>query len=231
MRQLKELQSSGQKAASKNEPAESPIGPKRVLHVGCGTYSEEKLHSVFRGSNWHEIRVDIDPAVKPDIQASITDMRKHVRDASVDAVWSSHNIEHLYDHEVDSALREFVRVLRPEGFALITCPDLEAIARLVAGGVDRVAYESPAGPITPLDMLFGHRRSIQRGNLFMCHRTGFTEERLGKLIVAAGFAEARLLKGQMYELWALGLMTKTDRDEIDALLAASGLAFGLRKSP
>jgi predicted SAM-dependent methyltransferase len=231
MQQPKELQLSSKNAASKSEPAKSPVASKRVLHVGCGTYSEEKLHSVFRGSNWQEMRVDIDPAVKPDIQASITDMRKHVLDASVDAIWSSHNIEHLYDHEVDGALREFVRVLRPDGFALITCPDLEAIAQLVAGGVDRVAYESPAGPITPLDMLFGHRRSIQRGNLFMCHRTGFTEERLGKLVVAAGFTEARLLKGQIYELWALGLMTKTDREEIDALLTASGLAFGLRKSP
>ena len=231
MRQLKELQSSERNAASKSAPAQSSVEQKRVLHVGCGTYSEERLHSIFRGSTWQEIRVDIDPAAKPDIQASITDMRKYVLDASVDAIWSSHNIEHLYDHEVDSALREFVRVLRPDGFALITCPDLEAIAQLVAAGVDRVAYESPAGPITPLDMLFGHRRSIERGNLFMCHRTGFTEERLGKLIVAGGFTEARLLKGQTYELWALGLMTKTNREEIDALLTASGLAFGLRKSP
>jgi predicted SAM-dependent methyltransferase len=190
----------------------------------------ERLHSAFRGPNWQEIRVDIDPAVKPDIQASITDLRKHVLDASVDAIFSSHNIEHLYDHEVDSALCEFVRVLRPEGFALITCPDLEAIAKLIAAGIDRVAYESPAGPITPLDMLFGHRRSIQQGNLFMCHRTGFTEERLGKLIVAAGFGEARLLKGQKYELWALGLMTKANREEIDTLMTASSLAFGLRQS-
>ena len=85
---------------------------------GCGPFSAEKLHSVFRGPNWREIRVDIDPAVKPDIQASITDLRKDVPDASIDAIWSSHNIEHLYDHEVDPALREFVRVLRPEGFAL-----------------------------------------------------------------------------------------------------------------
>ena len=64
----------------------------------------------------------------------------------------------------------------------------------------------------------------------MCHRTGFTEERLGKLIVAAGFSEARLLKGQKYELWALGLMTKANREEIDTLMTASSLAFGLRQS-
>lgn len=205
-----------------------PVAPKRVLHVGCGPFSTEKLHGIFRGSDWSEVRVDIDPAVRPDIQASITDLRKDVPDASVDAIWSSHNIEHLYDHEVDPALREFVRVLRPAGFALITCPDLEAIAKLVGEGVERVAYESPAGPITPLDMLFGLRSAIQRGNVFMCHRTGFTEERLGKVIIAAGFNEARVLRGRNYDLWALGLMPDADRETIEALLSANGLAFGLR---
>ena len=44
--------------------------------------------------------------------------------ASVDAVFSSHNIEHLYPHEVPLALKEFMRVLKPDGFVLMTCPDL-----------------------------------------------------------------------------------------------------------
>jgi len=199
--------------------------PKRVLHVGCGPLSPEKLHGVFRGPGWREIRVDIDPAVKPDIQASITNLRKEVADASVDAVWSSHNLEHVYDHEVEPALREFVRVLRPAGFALITCPDLEAIANLIAAGVERVAYVSPAGPVTPLDMLFGLRSAVERGNYFMCHRTGFTQERLGNLIIAAGFHEAHVLKGQSYDLWALGLMPEASREEINNVLCANGLAF------
>jgi len=218
------------KPVPEQTPAESSKPgprPRRVLHVGCGPYSQEKLHSVFRDPGWREIRVDIDPSVKPDIRASITDLKNGVPDASVDAVWSSHNIEHLYDHEVDPALREFVRVLRPEGFVLITCPDLEAIAKLVATGLDRTVYESPAGPITALDMLFGHRRSIERGNVYMCHRTGFTGERLGQVIVAAGFTEARIRKGTNYDLWALGLKTKANREEIEANLKANGLGFAL----
>jgi SAM-dependent methyltransferase len=228
MQQLKGASLTCEKPASAKVQAEGHAPsrePKRVLHVGCGPFSPDKLHDVFRGPDWREIRVDIDPAVKPDIQASITDLRKNVPDASIDAIWSSHNIEHLYDHEVEPALREFVRVLRPAGFALLTCPDLEAIAKLIAAGVDRVAYESPAGPITPLDMLFGLRRSIERGNLFMCHRTGFTEERLGKVIIGAGFHEARVVKGRSYDLWALGLMANADREDIETLLSANGLAF------
>lgn len=199
---------------------------KMVLHVGCGPLSVEKLHAVFRGPNWKEVRVDIDPAVNPDILASITDLRKHVADASIDAIWSSHNIEHLHDHEIGLALREFIRVLKPTGFALITCPDLEAIAKLIAAGVDRVAYHSPAGPITPLDMLYGLRRAIERGNLFMCHRTGFTGERLGNILIAAGFNEARVLQGSSYDLWAIGLMYAANRNEIEKSLQATGLGFG-----
>ena len=71
-----------------------------------------------------------------------------VADACFDALYSSHAIEHLYAHEVIPALREFLRVLKPDGFALVTCPDLAAIARqLLDGGAEGIAYQSPAGPI------------------------------------------------------------------------------------
>ena len=51
---------------------------------------------------------------------------------ALDAVWSSHNLEHLYAHQVAVALGEFHRVLKPDGFALITLPDLQKVAELVA---------------------------------------------------------------------------------------------------
>jgi hypothetical protein len=81
-----------------------------VLHVGSGPYNPNKLHETFRSEAWREIRLDIDPRVKPDIVASLTDMEA-VPTASVDAVWSSHNLEHLYAHQVPLALEEFLRVL------------------------------------------------------------------------------------------------------------------------
>ena len=34
-----------------------------------------------------------------------------VADKSVDAIFSSHNIEHVYPHEVEKVLKEFLRVL------------------------------------------------------------------------------------------------------------------------
>jgi hypothetical protein len=53
-------------------PANSP---KRVLNAGSGSYSARALHPIFGRDTWEEIRLDIDPQSKPDIVASITDMR------------------------------------------------------------------------------------------------------------------------------------------------------------
>jgi hypothetical protein len=158
-----------------------------VLHVGCGPYGREKLPPIFHHTGWREIRLDIDPEVHPDFVASITDMRV-ISDSVVDAVYSSHNVEHLYPHEVSLALGEIRRVLRPIGFALIKVPDLQEVARHVAEGKLEVPlYTSPMGPIAPLDILYGHRSSLALGNLFMAHRTGFTGETLGAALIKAGF--------------------------------------------
>ena len=62
---------------------------------------------------------------------TMTDMRA-VASGSMDALFSSHNVEHLYPHEVPVAFREFVRVLKDDGFIIVTCPDLKAVSAAVA---------------------------------------------------------------------------------------------------
>jgi tetratricopeptide (TPR) repeat protein len=160
----------------------------RVLHIGCGAYAREKLPPLFRNPGWREVRLDIDPAVRPDFVASMTDMPV-IADASVAAVYSSHNLEHLYPHEVPLALHEIHRVLKPDGFTLIKLPDLQEVARSVAEGkLEDPLYISPMGPIAPIDILYGHRPSMAGGNIFMAHRTGFTGSTLAAALIAAGFA-------------------------------------------
>ena len=83
--------------------------------------------------------MDIDPRNAPDYVASICDMSGVIEDGSFDAIWSSHCIEHLHDHEVLPALREFKRILKEDGFAIVACPkDIRHINRcgwrLLAGG-------------------------------------------------------------------------------------------------
>jgi SAM-dependent methyltransferase len=197
---------SGDLASLAPEPASSarsaPIAARTVLNVGCGYPLRQKLHRHFAGPEWREIRVDIDPGVRPDIVCSITDM-KPVASGSVDAIWSSHNLEHIYRYEVPNALGEFKRVLKPGGLLLMTLPDLQQIAELiVADRLEDEAYISPSGPVTALDMLFGHTPSLARGYAFMAHKTGFTSRSLKALLTAAGFVEVRLERGSAFDLWA-----------------------------
>ena len=165
---------------------------KTVLHVGCGAYHPDLLHENFRGEQWKEVRLDIDPDVKPDIVASITEMSV-VEDETYDALWSSHNLEHLYPHDVPLALAEFYRVLKNDGMILVTMPDLQQVAQyIVEDKLDDVAYVSPMGPITPLDCLFGLSSEVENGNEYMSHKTGFTAKSLAMRMEKAGFQDLKI---------------------------------------
>lgn len=183
-----------------------------MLHVGCGVAGKSRLPKAFHNPQWREIRLDIDPAVKPDIVGSITELHM-VPSASMDAIWSSHNLEHLHSFQVPQALAEFKRVLRPDGFALISVPDLRAVARYIAADqLVQPLYQSAAGPISPLDILFGHQTSLAQGNHYMAHRTGFTARTLGQALLGAGFAEARVHEGRRWDLWALATLPDTSAE-------------------
>ncbi len=196
---------------------------RRVLNAGSGPPSNRHLHPIFTTGHWDEIRLDIDPQAQAHLTGSIVDMSALVVAQSFDAVWCSHSLEHLYAHEVPRALSEFVRILKPDGFALISSPDLETVAALVAArGLDDPAYMSPVGPITPLDMLFGHSASIARGLTFMAHNTGFTCTSLGNALAQAGFAMV-LVKRDQFDLWALALMQDADKGAIQQNLKTYGL--------
>lgn len=199
---------------------------RSVLHAGCGTDAPGKLHAIFRSAGWIETRLDIDMRVHPDIVCSIHDMSAVVETGAFDALWSSHNVEHLHAHEVPQAFAEFFRILKRDGFALIRCPDVEAVAELVLrDGLEQTAYLSPAGPITALDMLYGHSASIARGGESMRHHTGFTAERLGRMLLNAGFVEVHTRRAVDYDLWALAFMPDAAPAPVMSALARVGLTF------
>ena len=113
-----------------------------MLNAGSGPGPARRIGRMISAQRWDEVRLDIDAGVKPDVVGSITLLDLSFAAASFDAVWSSHVLEHLYAHEVYPALRQFIRVLKPNGFALIMSPDLEAVAHhIIEHGVAAVAYE------------------------------------------------------------------------------------------
>ncbi|ACB77235.1 class I SAM-dependent methyltransferase [Opitutus terrae] len=188
---------------------------KRILlHVGCGPKRKDQTTPGFDTPDWDELRLDIDPNVAPDVVGTMTNMAA-VPSGSVDAVFSSHNVEHLYSHEVPLALAEFKRVLRPQGFVVITCPDLQSTCALVAEDkLTDPAYQSRSGPIAPMDILYGHRGRVAAGNLFMAHHCGFTQRVLGGTLQEAGFARVALKRRiPHFDLWALAtLQPMTDAE-------------------
>lgn len=190
----------------------------KLLHVGCGPKSKAHTTRGFNSDNWSEIRLDIDPGVAPDVTGTMTNMTA-VESGSVDAVFSAHNIEHLYPHEVPLALSEFHRVLSDDGFAVITCPDLKSVCELIADDkLTDTAYVAPVGPIAPLDILYGHRPSMARGNLYMAHRCGFTQKVLTATLFAAGFRSiATACRPSSFDLWAIATKRERDQAEIQQL--------------
>lgn len=190
------------------------------LHIGCGPQRKDQTTRGFNDPAWSEVRLDIDPGAEPDIVASMTDMAP-VPSGSMDALFSSHNIEHLYPTEVVTALKEFARVLKPDGFAVITCPDLQAVAEVVArGDLLEPLYDSPSGPISPLDVLYGWRPALAEGNYFMAHRTGFTQKVLTALLREAGFPIGIVRRRQtFYDLWAVATPSRMPADHLRRLAA------------
>jgi SAM-dependent methyltransferase len=182
----------------------APPGAKLVLHVGCGLRDHTTLHEDFQGPDWHEVRLDVDPGVKPDVVASMTDMSP-VADASVDAIYSHHNIEHVFAHEVPIVFGEFLRVLRPGGEVRIATPDLQAVAEAIAKGrLEETLFRAEAGDIAPLDIVYGLRGDIELGREYMAHRTGFTVRTLGRKLNQLGFGKVQVARVPGCVLWARG---------------------------
>ena len=164
---------------------------KKLLNVGGGT---TPLPGQF--DEYEVTTLDISPEVKPDIVASMCDMGDI---GQFDVVWCSHALEHIYPHEVNTALSEFLRVLVPGGHAVIFVPDLEGLK-----ADETPIYIDPTGPITGLDLIYGHRVAM-RDNIYMAHHTGFVSVTLTAALLKAGFAKAESSRQPLFNLMGIGI--------------------------
>lgn len=199
--------------------AHAPTGVKTLLHVACG---HANLTNVplpgFHETGWRELRIDADQNVKPDIVGSMVSMAA-VPDDFAEAIFSSHGIEHLYWHDVPLALAEFHRVLKDDGFAVTTCPDVQAAAQMIAQ--DRMfetAYQSAVGPITPFDILYSYRPYVQANPQWMAHHCGFTISTLMAVFREAGFESLYgFRRPDAFDLWLLASKRQRNPEEMAAL--------------
>lgn len=193
---------------------------KKLLHVGCGPQNKNNLKG-FNNAEWDEIRFDIDENVSPDIKGTLTDLSL-VMTSSIDAIYSSHNIEHLHSYQVPIALKEFIRVLKPEGFVVLTCPDLTSVCEvIIKKGLTEPVYVSPAGPISPIDILYGHREYVAQGNEFMAHKCGFTYSSLSDSFFNAGFSGVfGGSRPENFDLWIVAFKKKYSDDELGEIASS-----------
>lgn len=161
---------------------------KKVLNVG-GNNKAIALPPQY--GQFEQLMLDIDPKAQPDILCDARELRT-LPAAQFDAVYCSHNLEHYHRHQVPLVLAGFQHVLKDGGFAHIRVPDVQEVMRVaIERGLDveDVLYQSPAGPITVLDVLYGYGVEIERsGQDFFAHKTGFTLKSLLRVLQSAGFA-------------------------------------------
>jgi SAM-dependent methyltransferase len=160
---------------------------KKVLNVG-GNNKSIPLPPHY--ADFEHLLLDIDPKGSPDIVCDARNLTSLEGD-QFDAIYCSHNLEHYYRHDVAKVLTGFLHVLKHDGFAQIRVPDINEVMRVtLARGldIDDVLYQSAAGPIMVLDVLYGHSGIIkQSGQDFFAHKTGFTQKSLLAALRSSGF--------------------------------------------
>src|SRR5204863_8136299 len=129
---------------------------------------------------------------------------------------------HLYLFEVGKAVAEVYRILADDGFFCLVVPDLQAIAEYLTNDrLHEVVYQSPAGPVTAHDMLFGFGLSLAQGRSSMAHKCGFAPTLLLQKLREAPFAEIVLRRRANHELAAVACKRASAGEaEREALLAA-----------
>jgi len=190
---------------------------KKLLHVGCNILDKKGTLPFFFDDSWDEIRYDIDASVNPTIIGSLTNLEM-IESGSIDAIYSAHNIEHLFEFEVEAAMSEFYRVLKSDGFLVLACPDMESVCKIVIEkGLYGRAYDTADGiSISPHDMIFGWGRVIRSGNPFFAHKCGFDAKTMHQKLSNANFMDfASFVTNTDFTLWAVARKGTLDNSPIE----------------
>jgi ubiquinone/menaquinone biosynthesis C-methylase UbiE len=184
---------------------------KKVLNVG-GNSKAIPLPPQY--SEFEHLLLDIDPKGSPDIVCDARNLTT-LESGQFDAVYCSHNLEHYYRHDVQRVLAGFLHVLKDGGFAHIRVPDIQELMRITIDrglDIDDVLYQSPAGPIMVLDVLYGYSVEIERSKKdFFAHKTGFTHKSLLKALQKEGFSKIYSAARNL-EVSALAFKVAPDHD-------------------
>jgi len=136
---------------------------KTAIHLGCGP---DRIPGMINCDAFDDAA---------DMKLGATDLSPF-GDGTVDLIETHHMVEHLTSTEAERALKEWARVLRPGGWLVVTCPDLEGVAKKFLRADPERRWQS----IAP--MIYG---SQEHAGMF--HHSGYDATRLRQLLEEAGF--------------------------------------------
>lgn len=156
------------------------------LNVGCGSRTF---------SRWTNI--DYDSECRPDILLDLSKDKLPFDAASVEAVYSSHMVDHLTYREGKAFLEDCLRVMKPGAPLRVTACDMEVFARAYfSGTLGKFDYFQPeefrnaATQGTKLGILACGNAS-DRG-FYSGHKMLYMPESLGELLAAVGFTNVHV---------------------------------------
>lgn len=148
------------------------------LNLGCGWRDF--------GENW----IHIDGGNYPHIKSK--DITKlNYEDNTVDLIYASHVFEYFDREESTKVLKEWFRVLKPNGILRLAVPNFKQIAKLYTEG--KFPLRSFLGP------LYGKMEMGMKGGEtgeIIYHKTTYDFEELSLILKNAGFKETRIYEWQ-----------------------------------
>jgi SAM-dependent methyltransferase len=185
-----------------------------VLNVG-GASKQIPIPEHYRG--WHHLLLDIKPGSDVDVVKDARELLE-LPASRFDAIYCSHNLEHYYRHDARKVLAGFVHVLKPDGFAEIRVPDMQAVFKSMTErglDIDDVLYVSPAGPITVHDVIYGWGKEIESSGVdFYAHKQGYTTSTLTAALQASGFNVIYVMKDRDgLEIRALAFKSQPSKEQ------------------
>lgn len=123
---------------------------------------------------------------KPDVNCDIRNLTAF-DDSYADEVMAIHVVEHFWRWEIESVLKEWIRVLKPGGRLVLECPYLTTACEQFLEDPERFSSQGKDGQRT-MWVFYG---DPQWKDPLMVHRWGYTPKSLSNLLEHVGLVNAR----------------------------------------
>lgn len=153
----------------------------RVLNIGSGSDPNKQLP--------HAINIDVSPVGNPDVVAD--GEKLPFGDGVFTVVMASHVLEHFPPAQIPGVIREWMRVLHPNGVLRIAVPDGEVTLKELISGTTRKgqpSYAMPGGS-APLTQLVGLGGENSKTDPRWRHQILFTKNLLKEILASQGLVE------------------------------------------